>query len=93
MARCSHLLEKSLLPAAPPHYNLIFAYLKAFQFVSFRYLKMVPGNIVDIAGLFVDEVVMPFHIMVKKHGTLLEELCPQQSFFNKQIERVVNRRP
>ena len=51
-----------------------------------------PGNIVDSAGFFVDEMMMRGHPRLEHHHALLKHLRLDQALLDQQVQRIVNSR-
>jgi len=63
--------------------------LQRFRVVDF---DLTPGDVVDPAGGFVDEVMMTIRVRIEEHRVGSEVQLPQQPFLHEEMKRVVDRR-
>jgi hypothetical protein len=54
------------------------------------HFDLIPGDIVDPAGFFIDEVVMTIRVRIEEHRVGSEMQRPKQPPLNEEIERVVD---
>lgn len=83
----------AVVKATTTHHYLVVANLKAGQLFLAVYFDLIPGDIVDLAGAFIDKMMMPVRVRIEKHRVRSEMQLPEQPFFYKKIERVVDSCP
>ena len=81
------------MTATTAHHYLVIANFKARQRVLVVHFDLIPGDVVDPAGAFIDEMMMTIRVRIEKHRVGSEMQLPEQPFFNKKIERIVDGRP
>lgn len=55
-------------------------------------LQLIPGDVVDVAGFLIDEVMVFLGRGIKHHRPLAERLHADQSLLNQEVQRVVDGR-
>jgi len=61
----------------------------ALEAIGLRYIRdldCIPGRVVNLAGVFVDVVVMVVGLWIGDHSTFGENEPPKQPFFHEQVE-------
>jgi hypothetical protein len=78
--------------ATTAHHHLIVVNLEARQRSRVAHFDLIPGDVVDPAGVFIDEVVMVIRLRIEEHRVGSEMHLPQEPFLHEEIERVVDGR-
>ena len=73
------------------HDDLIFVNVVIADALDVFDLDLVPGNVVDLPRLVIDEVMVPLEFGIEDHGILGQMQLAQQTLLDEQIERVVDR--
>jgi len=84
--------KKRLLPPPSPHHDLVLAHLEPINRRRTRDLDRVPGNVKDLPGLVVDEVVMRLDMCVEDDDPVFQGLQLEQPLLGEEIEGIVDRR-
>ena len=77
-------------PAA--HHSLVvgdFEVRRRFVAVHF---DLIPGDVIELASGFIDEVMVTFRIRIEEHRVGSEMQLPEQALLHKEIERVIDGR-
>lgn len=88
---CSQVKKESFLFPSASHYHLKLCYLKILElFLSFD-LQLIPWNIIYIASIIINEVMVLLYIGIKDNSTFFNRLHPKKPFSDEQIQRIVYR--
>ena len=68
---------------ATAHHHLIVVHLEAWQRFRVAHFDLVPGDVVDPAGVFIDEVVMTIRVRIEEHRVGSEMQLPKQPLFRR----------
>ena len=78
-----------LLPSAP-HDHLKLQDFEILELVLAFDLQLVPGNVINLAGVVIDEMMMFTDIGIEDYRTFSQRLHADEFLFDQQVERVVN---
>jgi hypothetical protein len=82
--------ELSFLPSAS-HYHLKLENLEIPELALSLDLQLIPRDIVYLAGIIIDKMMVLFDIGIEDNGAFLDRLHSDKSFLDKKVQRVVYR--
>jgi len=81
--------KESFLFPSSVHYNLKLKNLEILKLSLSLDLQLIPGDIIYITGIIIDEMMMLFDIGIKDNRTFPNRLHPKKPFFDKQVQCIV----
>ena len=78
-------------PPGAHHYLVVGDFEVRQRFVAVHF-DLIPGDSIDPAGGFIDEVMVTFRIRIEEHRVGSEMQLPEQALLHEEIERVVDGR-
>lgn len=70
------------MTATTAHYHLVIANFEAWQRLAAVHFHLVPGNVVNPPGVFVDKMMMTIHIGIEQDRVGSEMQLAEQAFLD-----------
>lgn len=83
--RITRAQKKSLPPPLASHDHLKLEDLEILKLLLSFDLQLIPGNVIYVARIFINEMMVPLNIGIKNHRTFSNRLHPNEPLFDKQV--------